>query len=342
MMIDDKEEDRLMEESEQREQINLNYRKSLIEKSRLPKLLAELYYIGFTKKCNWSLTYIDNNGNVVTESDSSPLSKYYTKKDILDFIRATHKIEDKKQIKKWTTKTVFVQKDYFGGGIKDIIDYKKFLATFKKWSTKKGLTVRGDKVIRLLPLDGRNKPLNNVCLWDFEDCIDYLIYKTTTVGIFQHRWGDYVGHREKARQIWNARKLLLKIKFMEQDDEEYCDKVVSKKFGIDNYNDIDVIFTDIDEFVNNKNVVNGLKKKKTSCYTNTIYGISKDFVTMANILDYPIDTKEERQLLVDKMKEISNCYWSTYKELMESRVNRLEQLWVDVAKYFKIMDNWRN
>lgn len=310
----------------EKEKVNMDYRKSLAEKSKLPKWLATWYYVGYEPFYYYKIEF-ESNGALDFKTGAGCRPKCYNKKDLKEAAILEARV-NKDSVKKVSVKKTWRVSSYEGHSIRDFFKRKQVGKWIKK-AHKKGIYVR-DKSITLLP-NYERKRYKTVGLWWSEDIYDYLIFKLTVTAMSIKEYGIGYHSGIVVHDMWKARNALIKLRNLEEDDYETVVKEMKKLYNVD-IRDIGFTFIDEEDFLENGNV-----KADTSTKG---YFVAYDYDHLANALNMPISTKEERKLFIEKVRKFRDDENKIIMDLNNSFEERKSKLWNYISNKLSHLNEW--
>ena len=311
----------------EKEKTNMNYRKSLVEKSKLPKWLATWYYIGYRIVYDYLIEF-ESDGTPDFRVGTVTKSKYCSKYDLNQYAIFDSKIGKDCLIKKITLKRRIKECDYEGNSIKDYFRKKCFDRWIKK-AHKNGITVR-NKLITYFP-NYERKRYKTVGLWWSEDIYDYLIFKLTVTAMFIKEYGMGLHSGIVVHDMWKARNALIKLRNLEEDDYETVRKEMMKLYNI-NIRKIDFTFIDEQRFLEYGEIISDLPLK-SSC-------LRYDYNQLAKAFNMPISTKEERVIFLEKVKKFHDDETRIIMDLNNSFEERRNNVWISISDKLAHLNEW--
>ena len=311
----------------EKEKTNMNYRKSLVEKSKMPKWLATWYYIGYETVYDYKIEF-ELNGTpdfrVGTIREPRLSSKNNLKRNAIFYSNISKDCLVKNIILKKRLKEC----DYEGSSIKDYFGKKHFDRWIKK-AHKNGIKVRGE-LFAPFPNDGK-KQQETVGLWWSEDIYEYLIFKLTVTALSIKKYGLGLHSGIVVHDMWKTRNALIKLKNLEDDDYKTVVKEMMKLYNI-NTREISITFVDEQRFLEYGEIISDLPLK-ASC-------LRYDYNQLAKAFNMPISTKEERALFLEKVKKFHDDETRITMDLNNSFEERRNNLWSSISDKLAHLNEW--
>jgi hypothetical protein len=310
----------------EKEKVNMDYKKSLAEKSKLPKWLATWYYVGYEPFYDYKIEF-ESNKVLDFKTGSILRPRCYSKKDLKEAAILDAKV-NKDSVKNVSIKKFWKESRYEGNSIRDFFKRKHFNKWVKKVH-KKGIHVR-DKSITLLP-NYERKRHKTVGLWWSEDIYDYLIFKLTVTAMSIKEFGIGFHSGIIVHDMWKARNALIKLRDLEEDDYETVVKEMKKLYNVD-IRDIGFTFIDEEEFLEHGNANVNTSSKA--------YPIAYNYDHLSNALNMPISTKEERKLFIEKVRKFRDDENKIIMDLNNSFEERKLNLWNYISNKLSHLNEW--
>ena len=311
----------------EKEKVNMDYRKSLVEKSKMPKWLATWYYIGYETVYDYKIEF-ESNGTpdfrVGTIREPRLSSKNNLKRNAIFYSNISKDCLVKNIILKKRLKEC----DYEGSSIKDYFRNKHFDRWIKK-AHKNGIMVRGE-LFAPFPNDGK-KQQETVGLWWSEDIYEYLIFKLTVTALSIKKYGLGLHSGIVVHDMWKTRNALIKLKNLEDDDYKTVVKEMMKLYNI-NTREISITFVDEQRFLEYGEIISDLPLK-ASC-------LRYDYNQLAKAFNMPISTKEERALFLEKVKKFHDDETRITMDLNNSFEERRNNLWSSISDKLAHLNEW--
>lgn len=311
----------------EKEKTNMNYRKSLAKKSKLPKWLATWYYVGYETVYDYKIEY-ESNGTPDFKIGTILKPKCYTRKELKQYAVFHSKIGEGCSVKKITIKKRIRECSYDDGSIRDYFGKKCFDRWVKK-AHKNGITVRG-KLFTPFPNDCK-KQHKTVGLWWCEDIYEYLIFKLTVTALSIKKYGVGLHSGVIVHDMWKTRNALIKLNNLEDDDYETTVKEMKKLYNVD-IREIGFTFIDEPQFIEYGNMESD-PSSKAHC-------LFYDYNDLAKALNMPISTKEERLLFVKKVKKFRDDENKIIMDLANSFDERKNNLWNFISNKLAHLNEW--
>ena len=311
----------------EKEKTNMNYRKSLVEKSKMPKWLATWYYIGYETVYDYKIEF-ESNGTpdfkIGTIREPRLSSKDNLKRNAIFYSNISKDCLVKNIILKKRLKEC----DYEGSSIKDYFRKKHFDRWIKK-AHKNGIMVRGE-LFTPFPNDGK-KQQETVGLWWSEDIYEYLIFKLTVTALSIKKYGLGLHSGIVVHDMWKTRNALIKLRNLEEDDYETVVKEMKKLYNVD-IRDIGFTFIDEQEFLESDNL--------ESSSSSESHCLGYDYNQLAKAFNMPISTKEEKLLFLEKVNKFRDDENRIIKDLHNSFEERRNNLWSSISDKLAHLNEW--
>ena len=310
----------------EKEKVNMDYRKSLAEKSRLPKWLATLYYVGYEPYYYYKIEF-ESNGALDSKTGAGCRPRSYNRKNLKEAAILEARV-NKDSVKKVSVKKTWNVSSYEGHSIRDFFKRKQVDKWIKK-AHKKGIYVR-DKLITYFP-NYERKRYKTVGLWWSEDIYDYLIFKLTVTAMSIKEYGMGLHSGIVVHDMWKARNALIKLRNLEEDDYETVVKEMKKLYNVD-IRDIGFTFIDEQEFLESDNFELN-SSSKSHCF-------GYDYNQLAKAFNMPISTKEEKLLFLEKVNKFRDDEHKIIMDLNNSFEERRNNLWSYISDKLAHLNEW--
>ena len=311
----------------EKEKVNMNYRKSLVEKSKLPKWLATWYYIGYETVYDYKIEF-ESNGTLDFKIGTIREPRLSNKNNLKRNAIFYSNISKDCLVKNIILKKRLKECDYEGSSIKDYFGKKHFDRWIKK-AHKNGIMVRGE-LFSPFPNDGK-KQQETVGLWWSEDIYEYLIFKLTVTALSIKKYGLGLHSGIVVHDMWKTRNALIKLKNLEDDDYKTVVKEMMKLYNI-NTREISITFVDEQRFLEYGEIISDLPLK-ASC-------LRYDYNQLAKAFNMPISTKEERALFLEKVKKFHDDETRITMDLNNSFEERRNNLWSYISDKLAHLNEW--
>ena len=311
----------------EKEKTNMNYRKSLVEKSKMPKWLATWYYIGYETVYDYKIEF-ELNGTPDFKIGTIREPRLSSKDDLKRNVIFYSNISNDCLVKNIILKKRLKECDYEGSSIKDYFGKKHFDRWIKK-AHKNGIMVRGE-LFAPFPNDGK-KQQETVGLWWSEDIYEYLIFKLTVTALSIKKYGVGLHSGIVVHDMWKTRNALIKLKNLEDDDYETVVKEMMKLYNID-IRKIGFTFIDEQGFLESDNLESSSSSKS--------HRLGYDYNQLAKAFNMPISTKEEKLLFLEKIKKFRDDEDKIIKDLHNSFEERRNNLWSSISDKLSHLNEW--
>ena len=311
----------------EKEKVNMDYRKSLVEKSKLPKWLATWYYIGYETVYDYKIEF-ESNGTLDFKIGTIREPRLSSKNNLKRNAIFYSNISKDCLVKNIILKKRLKECDYEGSSIKDYFGKKHFDRWIKK-AHKNGIMVRGE-LFAPFPNDGK-KQQETVGLWWSEDIYEYLIFKLTVTALSIKKYGLGLHSGIVVHDMWKTRNALIKLKNLEDDDYKTVVKEMMKLYNI-NTREISITFVDEQRFLEYGEIISDLPLK-ASC-------LRYDYNQLAKAFNMPISTKEERALFLEKVKKFHDDETRITMDLNNSFEERRNNLWSSISDKLAHLNEW--
>lgn len=330
--------DKLYKYVEEKEVVNYNYRKSLVEKSRFPKL-AHWWLIGYHKSIILTLKY-KKDGEVCERTfNDFPVYKQ-TKKDAFYSALSLLSIDEKDVISK-SFKKIKVENKYISSSRKNKFSYKVFLRKIGKMS-REGISLRGkhfSPIVKRSIFDKR--PIMEI--WFNEDCLYYLIVKLTISALALNKYGTCYSNIKSMREMWRARKILLDLAMFEENEETYVDKKIEEKYGIKDHEDY-LHMLRKDEYIENGELYDRMEFRERVIKDNDYNAYSMVYYPkmIAEVFNLKDETPEERKVILEKEEEFTKIVMSIKNERASTYHERLKEKWKEAGEALQHLFRWND
>lgn len=348
MILIEEEYNEVVKYYDEKAEASLNYRKSLVEKSRFKKL-AHWWYIGTVKYWQATVEY-EKDGKIETytsETYDFPC-KYNSLDDVFQVIRLTLDVPVDK-IKSFKAKKIKLENQSINSSPMFKIGYIFFIHKTNKW-VKKGFNLRGREFkmlniphkfkfgwLKILNAFNLLKPKSVLNLWYCEDIYSMLIIKLTISALAIQIYGNTLFRKNKVREMWKTRQLLLELSDFENTETNEVNKRVEEKYGLKNvYSEL--VHINKEEFIETGFMDDIESISQLSSPSK--YSLVFDPTILSKTFSIPLDTKENRIKILEKEEEVSEFVSNSVKEIGETHEERIKELWIKTAINLANLERW--